>query len=311
MPRRRRVPIRLAVVAALVLVAALVAIALSREPGGPLIPTTIPPLPGGQVAVVVGAGDIAECGDLDDEATADLIDQIPGTVFAAGDTAYPNGSTRDFRECYEPSWGRFKERTRPVPGNHEYATSGAAGYLEYWGDIAAPDGVTWYAWDAGSWRVLMLDSQCGEVGGCGPESPQARWLRDELDASDARCTLAISHHPRFSSGFHGGDRAMTTFWQLLHEAGAELVVSAHDHSYERFAPQAADGRADATGPRQFVVGTGGGRLRSILRATANSEIREAGTFGVLRLALGADRYQWDFIPVAGRTFRDSGTGVCR
>jgi hypothetical protein len=282
---------------------------LAAPPAVPPAPTVIPPLPPGDPAVLVAAGDIAECGDRDDEATADLVDRIPGTVLALGDNAYPSGSLRDFRECYGASWGRFAERTQPVAGNHEYETDDAAGLRAYW-----PGGLpeTWYAFDVGEWRVVVLDSNCEAVGGCGPESPQGRWLADELAANPSRCTLAAWHHPRFSSGWHGNIDAAAPLWEAAHDGGVDVVLTAHDHDYERFAPLRRDGAADGVdGMRQFVVGTGGGRLRGFDEVRPHSEVRESDTFGVLRLALLADRYQWDFVPVAGGTFTDHGTGTCR
>lgn len=271
----------------------------------------IPPGPSADVTVLVGAGDIAECGDDDDEATADLVGAIPGTIFLAGDNAYSRGSLNEYRECYQPSWGRFLDRTRPVPGNHEYETSGAAGYREYFGARATPAGTTWYSWDAGDWHVIMLDSDCAALGGCEPGSPQGQWLTSDLAASEARCTLAIWHHPRFSSGDHGNHDYMEPFWQILYDAGADLVISGHDHDYERFAPQDPSGKLDnERGIRELVVGTGGAGLRPFKTIRANSEVRDAATHGVIRLALAPDGYAWDFVPVAGKTFTDSGSGVC-
>jgi hypothetical protein len=282
----------------------------AAQPGPPLIPTVIPPLPSASVEVLVAAGDIAECGDRDDEATADLVERIRGTVLTLGDNAYPDGSVRDHRECYGPSWGRFRDRTRPVAGNHEYETEGAAGHHEYWATGGDP-GDTWYAFDVGEWRVIVLDSNCRAIGGCGADSPQGRWLAAELAESDARCTLAAWHHPRFSSGAHGDSEAVASFWEQLHPAGVELVLNGHDHDYERFAPQRPDGvRDDTGGIRQFVVGTGGGHLRGFDDIRPNSEVRDNRTYGVLRLALDADGYAWDFVPITGRTFTDRGTGTC-
>lgn len=286
----------------------------SATPGGSATPVGSPvtsPTPVGQTTVLVGAGDIAECGDDDDEQTAELVAAIPGTVFLAGDNVYPDGSARQYRDCYAPSWGQFLDRTRPAPGNHEYQTRGAAGYLDYFGTRARPDGTTWYSWDAGQWHVIMLDSDCGAIGGCDAGSPQGTWLAADLAASDARCTLAIWHHPRFSSGDHGNHDFMRPFWQLLYEAGADLVISGHDHNYERFAPQDPAGKADPErGIRELVVGTGGAGLRPFKTIRANSEVRDAKTHGVIRLALTPDGYSWTFVPVTGKTFTDSGSALC-
>jgi hypothetical protein len=276
-------------------------------------PSLVVPPPPGEGAVLVGAGDVAECGDDDDERTADLVEQIPGTVFLAGDNAYPDGSPRQYRDCYGPSWGQFLDRTRPAPGNHEYQTRGAAGYLDYFGSRAEPNGTTWYSWEAGDWHVLMLDSDCSapEVDGCNRGSAQEAWLRADLAASTARCTLAIWHHPRFSSGEHGNDGRTDFLWRALYDAGADVIVNGHDHDYERFAPQDPNGKADPErGIRQFVVGTGGARLRDFQTVRANSEVRDAKTHGVIRLVLRPTGYDWLFIPVAGRSFTDEGSDDC-
>jgi hypothetical protein len=310
-----RGPLRSALAIAVVSVILTLAIAAllvwRPAPGTPGVTFVIPPLPSPEVAVLVGAGDIAECGDDDDEQTADLVAAIPGTVFLAGDNAYPDGTARQYRECYTPSWGQFLDRTRPAPGNHEYQTRGAAGYLDYFGTRAAPAGKTWYSWDAGDWHVIMLDSDCASIGGCEAASPQGAWLTADLAASDPRCTLAIWHHPRFSSGEHGNHAFMEPFWQILYDAGADVIVNGHDHDYERFAPQDPDGTADPVrGIREFVVGTGGARLRAFRTIRANSEVRDASTHGVIRLLLAPEGYSWDFVPVAGGIFTDSGSGAC-
>jgi acid phosphatase type 7 len=282
----------------------------TRSPGAS---TPEPAVPGDGVAVLAGAGDIGRCGAAAAEATAALLDEIEGIVFTTGDNAYPSGRERDFRDCYDPTWGRHLHRTRPAPGNHDYRTAGAAGYRDYFGDAASgPDGSTWYAYRAADWQVIVLDSNCSEAGGCGPDSAQGRWLRSTLADDPATCTLAIWHHPRFSSGWHGGTGSVATFWEALHEAGAELVVNGHEHSYERFAPQDPDGRPDPErGIRQLVVGTGGTSLRGFGRPRPNSEVRHAGGHGVLRLTLREGGYDWAFVAVPGSDFRDEGSGTCR
>ena len=230
--------------------------------------------------VLVGAGDIASCTSSGDSATAALIDRIPGTVFAAGDTAYQSGTAAEFANCYRPTWGSFKWRTRPVPGNHEYLTTGAGPYFAYFGSQAGTAGEGWYAYDVGTWRIYSLNSNCASVGGCGPGSAQEAWLRADLAANPRACVAAIWHHPLFSSGVHGGTDATRPLWEALYEAGADLVINGHDHDYERFAPQRPDGTADAaTGIREFVVGTGGGGLRSFSTIRANSQARKAGVLG--------------------------------
>jgi hypothetical protein len=261
-------------------------------------------------AVLVGAGDIADCGLDDDSATAALVDSIAGSVFTAGDNAYPDGTVAQFRDCYGPTWGRFLARTRPAAGNHDWVTKDLAGYLGYFGAAAAPNGKSWYSYDLGAWHVVVLDSDCSSVGGCAADSAQGRWLAADLRASTARCTLAIWHQPRFSSGEHGNDTEVAPFWQTLYDAGADVVINGHDHDYERFAPQDPNGRPDATrGIREFVVGTGGAALRPFPTTAANSELRVAVAHGVIRLVLHAASYDWTFLSSSG-TFGDAGHGTC-
>jgi hypothetical protein len=264
--------------------------------------------------VLVGAGDIASCDDLAGAyATAKLIEKIPGTVFAAGDLAYPNGSEEDFAKCYDPTWGRFKERTRPAPGNHEYHSDGASGYNKYFGSAAGDPKKGYYSYDLGAWHILALNSECAEVGGCTPSSPQGQWLKDDLAQHPAGCTLAYFHKPLFSSGgSHGNDPEMKPLWDALYRAGADIVINGHDHDYERFAPQDPEGKADsAHGVREFVVGSGGKNShRPVGSAKPNSEVRNGDTFGVLKLTLRATSYDWEFVPEEGKTFKDAGSGTC-
>ena len=260
--------------------------------------------------VLVGAGDIADCGLDDDTATAALLDSIPGTVFTAGDNAYPDGSPDQFRDCYGPTWGRHLGRTLAAAGNHDWGTRDLAGYLGYFGAAGAPNGTSWYSRDIGAWHVIVLDSDCSKVGGCGSDSAQGRWLTEDLKGSAARCSLAIWHHPRFSSGEHGNDTDVGPFWDALYAAGADLVINGHDHDYERFAPQSPDGQADRErGIREFVVGTGGAALRDLRTQTANSEFMAAVAHGIMQLVLHPTSYEWTFTPTGGQ-FSDSGTGPC-
>ena len=278
------------------------------SPGASPTPTP-PPAPSGS-AVLVGAGDIASCGLTADTATAKLVAGIAGTVFAAGDEAYESGSATEFKNCYDPTWGPFLDRTYPVPGNHEYLTSGASGYFDYFGARAGPTGTGWYAYNLGSWRIYALNANCTLVG-CGVGSEQEQWLRADLATSPHTCVLAYWHQPRFSSGEHGNDSSLSAFWNDLYAAGADVVVNGHDHDYERFAPQTPSGAADpATGIREFVVGTGGASLRSFSTIRANSQVRNSSTHGVIKFTLGATGYTWQFIPIAGQTFKDSGSGTC-
>lgn len=264
--------------------------------------------------ILVGAGDIASCDDLAGAyATAKLIEKVPGTVFAAGDLAYPNGSDEDFAKCYQPTWGRFKDRTRPAPGNHEYHSDGASGYNRYFGAAAGDPTKGYYSYDLGAWHILALNSECDQVGGCDAASPQGNWLVQDLAQHPAGCTLAYFHKPLFSSGgSHGNDPLMKPLWDELYHAGADIVINGHDHNYERFGPQDPDGKLDTVhGIREFVVGSGGKNSHRALGQTKpNSEIRNGDTFGVLKLTLHAKSYDWEFLPEAGKTFTDSGTGTC-
>jgi len=265
-------------------------------------------------AVLVGAGDIASCDDLAGaEATAKLIYKIPGTVFAVGDLAYPDGSDEQFAKCYGPTWGRFKDRTRPAPGNHEYHKTGASGYARYFGEAAGDPSKGYYSYELGGWHIVVLNSECAEVGGCEVASPQGQWLKNDLKQHTKTCTLAYFHKPLFSSGAkHGNDPEMKAVWEILFHAGADVIVNGHDHDYERFAPQDPDGHADAEhGIREFVVGSGGKNSHRVMGpAQPNSEVRNADTFGVLKLTLHARSYEWEFVPEAGKTFTDTGSGTC-
>jgi hypothetical protein len=284
--------------------------------------------------VLAGAGDIARCYEPETphvwtparqtmaEQTARLLDGIDGTVMALGDNAYEAGSLIDYYACYHPTWGRHRSRTRPAVGNHEYITPGAAGYFAYFGSRAAPP-LGYYSYDIGSWHVVVLNSM-SQWTTCQPPPPdtetarlcagdrlQQQWLRGDLAAHSNRCTAAYFHHPRFSSGLHGSQREMQQMWDILYDHGVDVVVAAHDHLYERFAPQDRDGNLDEErGIRQFVVGTGGAELYSFTTIERNSEVRNNDTHGVLKLTLGEGSYQWAFVPVAGQSFSDEGSGSC-
>lgn len=271
---------------------------------------TVPATPTEQAAVtLVGAGDIARCELDSDEATAALIETIPGTVFTAGDNAYESGKPAEYTDCYAPSWGRHLARTLPSAGNHDHRTKDLAGYFGYFGERAGTPGTSWYSVELGAWHVIVLDSQCDDVGGCGPTSPQGTWLAADLAASTARCTAAIWHHPRFSSGFHGNDKDVDPFWKALYDAGADVVLNGHDHDYERFAPQDPSANFTPDGIREFVVGTGGAPLRPFEQTAANSLVRSSIAHGVLRLTLRESSYDWQFVSVDG-SFTDAGTASC-
>ena len=314
--------LRLVVLAAAVALAiALVLAALEDDAAVTSPADDVPPIEGPRIAA---AGDIA-C-DPESSAFADgrgsgsscrqlatsglLVGGGYNAVLALGDIQYEDASHAKFLASYDRSWGRVKEITRPVPGNHEYRTPGASGYYEYFGAAAGDPAEGYYSFDLGGWHVLALNSNCAAVEGCDEGSPQERWLRADLAANPVRCTLAFWHHPRYSSGRHGSDRAYRPFFQALYDAGADVVLVAHDHDYERFAPQDADGgRDDARGIPQFVVGTGGRSLRTFPRVEPNSEARDRSSFGVLELTLGPNAFVWRFRPAVG-TFTDAGSGRC-
>jgi hypothetical protein len=258
--------------------------------------------------VVVAAGDIATCSG-GEKATSELVERIPGIVAALGDNAYEDGTAAQYRDCYAPTWGHELARTRPAAGNHDYHTANAEPYFRYFGDAAGPAGLGYYSYDAGDWHVVVLNSNCHFVP-CAQGSPQYAWLAADLTRHPAKCTLAYWHHPRWSSGEHGPTPEMTDIWRLLYDDGADVVLSGHDHDYERFAPQDGDGnRDDARGVRQFVVGTGGGELRPVASQMKNSEFVRTGTYGVIRLELRADGYTWSFIATNGAVV-DSGESAC-
>ena len=271
-----------------------------------------------ETAILVGAGDIASCKDPEGaRATAALIDKIPGTVFAAGDLAYERGSAAEFRDCYGPTWGRFKDRTRPTLGNHEYGLPGpATAYFQYWGPQAGPAGKGYYSYDLSAWHIVALNTNCGAtgVGGCGPGSPQETWLREDLAAHPNACILAYGHHALFSSGVlrsHAVHPELKQLWQDLYAAHADLILAGHEHSYERFAPQDPEGHADSDrGIREIVVGTGGRSHDLLGFPLPNSEVRNWTAYGVIKLTLGPGKYTWEFIPADGASFRDSGSGAC-
>jgi hypothetical protein len=272
-------------------------------------------------AVVVGAGDIASCTSTGDTATAKLLGSISGTVLALGDNAYAEGSLAQFNDCYGPTWGLHKARTKPIVGNHEYRTPGAAGYFDYFGATAGEPGKGYYSYNQGAWHIVALDSGCkfwdtGYITGVSQCSSQRQadmiaWLKADLAANPTQCTLAYFHQPLFSSGQSGNDTSVKPIWDALYAANADVVLSGHDHIYERFAPQTPSGTLHQTrGIRQFTVGTGGVNHGGLGTIKANSKVRNTTTYGVLKLTLNATNYSWKFVPVAGQSFTDSGTTSC-
>jgi len=318
---RRIFPLALVVLVAVAVVGVVAAAGLASRPAAPTNEpvdlaslASYPPVPEATAntsVTLTGAGDIASCELTNDEATAALLEDLPGYVFTAGDNAYESGTAAEFDNCYDPGWGKQRERTFPALGNHDVETPGATGYYDYFGARAGDPRAGWYSLDLGAWRLIVLNSNCVQAAGCGADTDQGRWLASELADHQADCTLAIWHHPRFSTGYHGPTPGVAPFWDALYEAGADLVVNGHDHDYERFAPVDPAGKPDPErGIREIVAGTGGAALRAFEEEDANSEVRQASTYGVLRLDLKPGAYDWEFIPVEGGTFTDRGSGKC-
>jgi acid phosphatase type 7 len=275
-------------------------------------PTSIP-VPTGSASdpVLIGAGDIALCGRPGSAQTAQILAHNPGTVIAVGDNAYPDGAPADYTNCYDPTWGAFKGKTFAVPGNHDYTTPNASGYFSYFGSKVGNPSEGWYSFNVGTWHILAINSNCSSVGGCNTGSPQETWVKSDLASSNAKCTLAFWHHPLYSSGRNGDFTQMGPIWQDLYNAGAEIVISGHDHDYERFAPQDASGNKDTVrGITQFVVGTGGSDFTPLVfPLQPNSVTQLQNVFGVLKLTLHPASFTWQFIPVSG-SFKDGGIVAC-
>jgi len=258
--------------------------------------------------VLVGAGDIASCNADKAEATAKLLDKITGTVFTAGDNAYPTGTAQEFIECYGMSWGRHRHRTRPAPGNHDYESAQAAPYFKYFGANAGPPGRGFYSYDLGAWHILSLNSN---VAAATWGKGQEQWLRQDLTANKSFCTLAYWHQPLVSSGkTHGNNPHLRSLAEILYRYAVDVAVSGHDHIYERFARLDASGKADPRGIRHFIVGTGGAALYEIGVVKPHSEVRNVTSHGVVKFTLQATSYDWEFVPIAGQSFRDRGSAPC-
>ena len=275
--------------------------ARTAAPASPTAPDLLPLM---SDVVLSGAGDIGECGSPGVEATAALLDAIPGAVFTSGDNAYMHGSLRDFQQCFERTWGRHRSRMFPAPGNHEYETPNAAGYFAYFGERAGPAGLGYYSFELGAWHVVSLNSSVP----AGQGSAQLQWLRNDLLGATAPCIAAIWHHPLYSSGPNGDHSNMRDVWRVLTDAGADVALTSHDHLYERQAPHTAEGRVDPRGLRSFIVGTGGAHLY----ATGGSprpmtEVRVL-SWGVIKLTLSPGRYRWEFVTPSG--IQDSGAERC-
>ena len=258
---------------------------------------------------LIAAGDITDCKTTDDEKTAGLLAKLPGTIATLGDTVYETGSKAEFATCFDPSWGRYKDRIRPAPGNHDYSNGRADAYFAYFGDAAGPGGSGYYSYDLGSWHIIALNSNCAQIS-CKAASPQQQWLAKDLAEHPAKCTLAYWHHPRFSSGLHGPTKALAPLYQTLYDNDVDVVLAGHDHDYERFVPLNPAGQPDsARGIRNFVVGTGGRLLYPAIKRDRRTQVINDATFGVLDLTLGTDAYSWRFVPTSGN-FSDSGSGPC-
>ncbi len=263
------------------------------------------------------AGDIADCRGVSPQEsaankTANLLASQIKThreykILLPGDTTYPVGLPAEFHQCYEPTWGRFKQHTYPAPGNHEYYSPLAYGYHRYFGKQAGSQKKPYYSFNSGNWHIISLDSNLRD----GDFDRQLDWLSSDLKKNRQSCILAFWHHPLYSSGIHGNSGFMKPVWEKLYRAGADIVLSGHDHHYERFAPQDAEGNTDSVyGIRQFVVGTGGARLTPTFRQKPNSETIAEKTFGILKLELRHNNYSWQFMPTEGSSYTDSGTGQC-
>jgi acid phosphatase type 7 len=274
--------------------------------------TAVPGASQTRTVTLVGAGDIAGCNFKADRKTARLLGRIPGTVFTLGDNAYQNGTSKQFRNCYDPTWGQYKKRTRPTAGNHDYHTSGAKPYFDYFGWRAGKPSRGYYSYELGSWHIVALNSNCKEIGGCGKRSAQGHWLRRDLERHQARCTLAYFHHPLYASGKGLDTHKVRSFWNKLYNHQADVILNGHAHRYERYARITPSGkRSSARGIRQFIVGTGGapGEFQQG-PDEPRVQAKKVGAPGVLKLELGSGFYHWKFVPVAGRNYTDSGRARC-
>lgn len=253
------------------------------------------------------AGDVGQCDSPGATLTGALVRTLPYPVLALGDLAYPNGTADEYARCYAPHWGAFKDRTFPAPGNHDYRTPGAAGYFGYFGARAGDPSKGYYSFDVGAWHIVALNSN-RELE---PGSPQLQWLADDLQQHKQRCVLAVWHHPRYSSGPHGSDPRTQALWAALFHHHVSVVVTGHDHDYERFAPLNAHGAPDPVrGIRSFVAGMGGAHLYDLRQREPASEAWHNASFGVLKLTLHPTGYDWEFLSATPTTFQDRGHADC-
>ena len=300
-------PIRAVFILAGLVVLASAACGGNSSPTSPIPPGGGAPSVPDVTEVLVGAGDIGQCGSKGPSLTAQLLDGIQGAIFTAGDNVQMDGTMQEFTNCFHPFWGRHFSRILPSPGNHDYGITAAEPYFAYFGASAGPPGLGYYSYDLGAWHVVALNSNIP----AGAGSAQEQWLRLDLADNPSRCTIAYWHHPLFCSGGEGSDSRMRAIWRALYEFKADVVINGHNHFYERFAPQDPTGRSDfLRGIRQFTVGTGGATLYGFGPSIPNLEVRDNTSWGVLKLTLSPTMYDWQFVPVAGHSFRDQGSGRC-
>ena len=259
-----------------------------------------------------GSGDATHCAQ---KRTANLIGTADG-VLTLGDNQYNSGSLTNYLAVFDKTWGVFKGKTFPVPGNHEYGTSGAGGYFSYFGARAGTKGQGWYSFDLGGWHIIAVNSECDRLSGaCASGGAEERFVRSDLAAHPAKCTMAFWHEPRFSSGtaIVNNAQALAPIWTDLYNAGVDLVLSAHKHFYERFAPLNAFGQpvSATNGMREIIVGTGGDDHAGRPAQITGSQVLNNKTFGVLKVTLNAGSYSWQFVGEPGSTFTDSGSTACR
>jgi hypothetical protein len=266
-------------------------------------------------AVLIGAGDISVCGQDGDARTAALIERLikqfpQAAVFTAGDNVQSMGGMYEYTDCFDKTWGKFKERIHPSPGNHDWYSAQGSQYFTYFGAAAGENGEGYYSYDLGGWHIVSLNSNC-ENTDCGEGSPQVQWLRGDLERNSSVCTLAYWHHPARSSGTVPIIPAAETFWRIASDFGVDVVVNGHDHHYERFAPLDRDGQVDLeTGTRSFIVGTGGAWLVDLAAPLPATEAVDNGNLGVIIFLLFPDHYEWQFTSVREGAYTDSGTGTC-
>ena len=267
----------------------------------------------GQSAMLVAAGDVVACDHEGDGQTAELLDELfadrDGVLALLGDGVYPDGTPSQYADCYDETWGRHKSRTSPAVGNHDYHTPGAVGYYGYFGAAAGDPNGGFYAYDLGDWRIVVLNSECDQIGGCDAGSPQYEWLQAELAAHPSQCLMSYSHRPRYTSGPHGDTRELKPLWELLYDAGADVALAGHSHNYQRFRKLDAAGNIDALGARSFIIGTGGSVLKPIVERHERVLTVHEGEYGVLVMELRSSGYGWEYVTVGGNV-RDSGNGSC-